>query len=206
MGMRQQGQLRGFRWGAYRMAPFVFSARTGPSAVGIVLCLFLLTAPVIAYSETPRAQEYELEAAFLFNFAKLTQWPDNAIRPPDKNFELCILGADTFGRSIELLRDRTIGGRNVSVTRITDISESSGCNLIYIASSERDHLTEIIGHVRNKAILTVSDIKGFENEGGIIALVLKDNRVKIRLNIDAAGRANLKISSYLLEVAEIVRE
>jgi hypothetical protein len=163
-------------------------------------------APVLAYSEKPQTQEYEVKAVFLFNFAKLTEWPGGAFRLHEKNFEMCILGDDPFMRSIEPLSSRTIGGRNVSIARITDISESSACNFIYVASSERDRLPKIIEHVRNKAILTVSDINGFENEGGIIALFLKDGRVKFRINIDAARKANLKISSYLLEVAESVRE
>jgi hypothetical protein len=184
------------------LTPFAFS----PFFAGIAFYLSLLVAPVVAYSEKLQTQEYEVKAAFLFNFAKLTEWPGDAFRLPDKNFEMCILGDDPFRKSLDTLSHRTIGGRKVSITRITDISESSACNLIYVTSSVRDRLPEIIEHVRNKAILTVSDIKGFENEGGIIALFLKDNRVKFRVNIDAASKSNLKISSYLLEVAERVRE
>ena len=185
--------------------PFAFLPRAGPFIAGLALCLSFLAAPVVSYSEKPQMQEYEVKAAFLFNFAKLTEWPGDAFRLHDKNFEMCILGDDPFGRSLEQLRDRTIGGRSVSITRTTDISESSACNLIFVASSESYRLPEIISFVRERPILTVSDIKGFEKEGGIIAFFLKDNRVRFRINIDAARKAKLKISSYLLEVAEIVR-
>ncbi len=187
------------------LIPSAFLAGAGPFIAGLALCLSLLAAPVVSYSENPLAQEYEIKAAFLFNFARLAEWPGDAFRLHDKNFEICILGDDHFGGILETLSGRPIGGRSVSIKRITDISASSGCNLLFIASSETYRLPQIISFVKGKPVLTVSDIKGFENEGGIIAFFLKDNRVRFRINLDAARRANLKISSYLLEIAESVK-
>ena len=185
--------------------PSAFLPGAGSFIAGLALCLFFLAAPVASYSENPQAQEYEIKAAFLFNFARLVEWPGDAFRVHDKSFEMCILGDDPFGSSLEPLRDRTIGGRNVSITKITDISESSACHLLFIASSESIRLPEIISFVKKRPVLTVSDIKGFEKEGGIIAFFLMENRVRFRINIDAARQAKLKISSYLLEVAGTAR-
>jgi|SRR5208283_1255453 len=186
--------------------PFYFLRGAGPFISGLALCLSFLAAPVVSYSENSLAREYGIKAAFLFNFARLTEWPDNAFRLHDKIFEICILGDDHFGGTLETLSNRAVGGRRVSITRITNITESSACDLLFIASSETDRLPEIISFVKNRPVLTVSDIAGFEKEGGIIAFFLRDNRVRFRINIVAAGMANLKISSYLLEVGEIVRE
>ena len=180
--------------------------KAGPVISGVVLCLFMLAAPVVSYPENPHIQEYEVKAAFLFNFARLTGWPQGAFAQHEKNFVIGILGEDPFGKGLELLRYRSIDGRSVLITRIDDIRESSDCNLLFIASSEMDRLPEIIAQIGNRPVLTVSDIKGFENKGGTIAFFLKDNRVRFRINIDAARKARLEISSHLLEVADIVRE
>lgn len=173
---------------------------------GLAICLTFLAAPVVSYSESPRGEEYEVKAAFLFNFARLTEWPDDAFRSHDKNFEICILGNNRFGGILDTLSNRTIGGRIAAIRRITDFRESSACNLLFISSSEEYRLREIISFVKDRPILTVSNIKGFEKEGGIIAFFLRDNRVRFRINIDAARKARLKISSYLLEVAGIARD
>ena len=180
--------------------------RAGPVIAGITLWLFLLTAPLISYPESPQIQEYEVKAAFLFTFARLTEWPNGTFDSHEKNFIIGILGDDPFGRDLDLLRNRTIGGRRVLITSINDASDSSACDLLFVASSEENRLQQIIDSVRKKPVLTVSDITGFENKGGIIAFFLQDNHVRFRINIDAAERAKLKISSHLLEVAEIVRE
>jgi len=177
----------------------------GPFIAGIAFCLSMLAAPVMSYPESPQIHEYEVKAAYLFNFARLTQWPTSTFASR-QNFIIGILGDDPFGRSIEMLGNRTIGGRKVVIKSIDDIRESSACDLLFIASSEADRLRQIIAHVKGKPVLTVSDITGFEDKGGIIAFFLKDNHVRFRINIDAAERANLKISSHLLEVAEITTE
>lgn len=173
---------------------------------GIALSISLLASAVSAHCETIQTREYEVKAAFLFNFAKLTEWPEDAFRLHNKNFELCILGEDPFKSSIELFSHMIISGRSALIKRIAYIDDTTACNLLFVASSERDHVPEIMDHIRNKAILTVSDINGFDTEGGIIALVLKDSRVKFRINLYAARKAKVKISSHLLEVAESVSE
>ncbi|MGD0282601.1 MAG: YfiR family protein [Dissulfurispiraceae bacterium] len=181
------------------------SMRAGPVIAGLAFCLFMLVTPVVSYPENPQIQEYEVKAAFLFNFARLTEWPPNAFASPQSNFVICILGGDPFEGNLEPLMNRTIGGRKVVVKRISNINESIACNLLFIASSEKRRLPEIIAHVRNRPILTVSDMDGFTEEGGMIAFIIKEGRVKFRINLDAAGMTKLNISSYLLEVAEIVR-
>ncbi|MGO9015549.1 MAG: YfiR family protein [Dissulfurispiraceae bacterium] len=186
--------------------PFSLLLGAGHFIAGLALCLSFLAVPVVSYSESEQAEEYEVKAAFLFNFARLTEWPGDAFRLHDKNFEICLVGDDRFGGILDTLSSRAIGGRSVSIRRITDFRESSACNLLFISSSEAYRLRDIISFVKERPILTVSNIKGFEKEGGIIAFYLMDNRVRFRINIDAARKARLKISSYLLEVAGIARD
>lgn len=177
-----------------------------PVIAGIAFSLFVLATPVVAYPFMTQTGEYEIEAAFMFNFAKLTEWPKSAFASSDNNFVMCVIGDNPFGSSLDTLAGRTVAGLNVSIRKIDEISEVTACNLLFVASSEKPRLTEIVAHVRNRPILTVSDIRGFEKDGGIIAFFLQDNRVRFRINMNAAEKARLKISSHLLEIADVVRE
>lgn len=177
-----------------------------PVIAGIAFSLFVLAAPVVAYPLMTQTGEYEIEAAFMFNFAKLTEWPKSAFVSTDNNFVMCVIGDNPFGSSLDTLAGRTVAGLNVSIRKIDEVSEVTACNLLFVSSSEKPRLPEIVAHVRNRPILTVSDIKGFEKDGGIIAFFLQDNRVRFRINMNAAEKARLKISSHLLEIADVVRE
>lgn len=177
-----------------------------PLIACLAFCLFMIAVPVMSYPESQQVTNYSIEAAYLSNFAKLTEWPSGTFASHEKYFIIGILGNVPFGRILDLLGNQTIGERRVVIKNIDDISESSACNLLFIGSSEAYRLQQIIAYVCKKPVLTVSDIAGFANNGGIIAFFLQNNYVRFRINIDAARRANLNISSHLLELAEIVRE
>ncbi|MBF0559654.1 MAG: YfiR family protein [Nitrospirae bacterium] len=177
--------------------------RLSHAIVGLALFLFMLATPVSAYSEMSQMQEYEVKAAFLFAFAKLTEWPKSA-EASANNFVMCVLGDNPFGDNLDSLVGRTVGGQNISIQIVSDTKGTSACNLLFVSSSEKRRLSEIIAYVRSRPILTVSDISGFEKDGGIIAFFLKANRVRFRINIAAAEKARLKLSSHLLEVADVV--
>jgi hypothetical protein len=167
-------------------------------AVGLAFFLFMFASTAFAYSEKPAEQEYEVMAAYLFNFARLTEWPVDAFSLTENHFSICVLGEDHFEGSLDLLRGRVIDGHNVLIRQIDRVQKSAGCNLLFVSSSETDNLSKIISYVMYDPVLTVSDIKGFDDAGGIISLFLKNNRLKFRINLEAAGKAKLKISSYLL--------
>lgn len=188
----------------------LFSALVSrPVIAGLAFCVFMLAVPVISYPESPQVTQYSIngiKAAFLLNFAKLTEWPSGTFASHENDFIICILGDTPISSRLGQLRNRTIGGRRVVIKSVADVSESSACNLLFVASAEAYRLQQIIAYVGGKPVLTVSNITGFEKKGGIIAFFLEDNHVRFRINIDAAARANLNISSHLLELAEIVRE
>lgn len=170
----------------------------------LALFIFVLATPFNAYSEMSQMQEYEVKAAFLFAFAKLTEWPKPAFEVSANNFVMCVLGENPFGDTLDSLVGRNVGGQNVSIKIVSDTNGISACNLLFVSTSEKRRLPEIIAYVRSRPILTVSDISGFEKDGGIISFFLKANRVRFRINITAAEKARLKLSSHLLEVADIV--
>lgn len=172
-----------------------------------LLVVSMLVRPASFCAENIRSpSENEIMAAFLYNFTKYIEWPPDSFPDVSSNFSICILGEDSFGSIIDPLREKTVNNRRISLKRIKNAVDSPGCNVLFISSSEMNRLAEIIAFTGQRNILTVSDMERFARNGGIINFYIKNNKVKFRINIDAARRANLKISSYLLELAEIIRE
>lgn len=145
--------------------------------------------------------EYEVKAAFLFNFAKFVEWPDPASGP----IRLCIVGDDPFGNNLEeTVRGKTINGRPIAIRRIKAGENPQGCQIAFISASERPPRS-LLDLLQGASTLTVGEAPNFAKQGGIINFVLEDNKVHFEINVDAAEQARLRISSKLLSLAKIVR-
>jgi hypothetical protein len=151
------------------------------------------------------AREYLVKAGFLYNFAKLTQWP-GAGDEETGEFRLCVLGADPFGASLDLVRGKTIGARTVTTRIVQDAAGARDCQLVFISGAERARLREHLDALRGHPVLTVSDLPQFSRAGGIISLKTVDNKVRFEINLGAAERVGLRLSSRLLSLAEIVAD
>jgi hypothetical protein len=150
------------------------------------------------------AGEYEVKAAFLYKFASFVEWPTETA-----NASLCIavLGHDPFGTVLdEVVKGKTINGRGFRIMRFKSDEEARDCHIVFISASEKGRVSSILGRLQGSSILTVSDIPGFCQGGGIIEFDLQDQKVHFGINPQAGERAGLKISSKLLSVAKIVRE
>ncbi|MGD0404707.1 MAG: YfiR family protein [Candidatus Acidiferrales bacterium] len=151
--------------------------------------------------------EYELKAAFLFNFAKFVDWPKNAFAGPESPFLVCILGIDPFGSALDnALRGKVIAEHPASVARLKRVADISGCQILFVAASESHLLSEVVAKLRGQSVLVIGETNDFASSGGAIQFTLEDNRVRFFINPDAADRAGLKISSKLLALAKIVRD
>lgn len=149
--------------------------------------------------------EYQLKAAFVYNFAKFVDWPPDAFPEPRSAFSICILGADPFGRAIDdALRDKTIADHPVVIRRVKEAADARHCQILFVSGSERSQLREILGSLRGASVLVVGDVDGFAASGGAIELTLQDNHVRFAINPGAADAAGLRISSKLLALATIV--
>ncbi len=117
-----------------------------------------------------------------------------------------ILGDDPFGPFLdETVRGERVGARPIQVRRYHRIADIEECNILFISRSENERVPEILSALKHRPVLTVSDGDGFASQGGIIQFFTDKNRIRIRINLDAAEAANLTISSKLLRVAEVVR-
>lgn len=175
-----------------------------------VAVLLATATPAVASAATESggkvAQEYDLKAVFLYNFARFVEWPPEAFSTPNAPITICVLGDDPFGPSLyQIVEDEVVGNHSVTARRCRDVSEADGCHILFIARSEADHLTRILSQVSGKSILTVGENDGFAKASGMIRFVLAGNRVRLRINVDAARAAKLTISSKLLRQAEIVQ-
>jgi hypothetical protein len=158
-----------------------------------------------AQSKSP--SEYELKAAFLFNFAKFIEWPPEAFPDPKGPMILCVFDDDAFGVVLEgVVRVKTINGRELVVRRMKKGEAFAACQVAFIGTAENKKLPELLDALKGSTTLIVSDIPGSAERGGGIEFYLEDSKVRFSINVDAVQRAHLAISSRLLTLAKIVHD
>lgn len=151
--------------------------------------------------------EYQVKAVFLSNFAKFIEWPPGPSRDLRDPFTICIVGQDPFGTVLdEAVQGKTISGHRLVVRRSKPGESWKGCQIAFISSSEGKDLPSVLESSQRSGVLTVGEIEGFAQRGGMINFVLEDNQVHFEINLGAAERAGIKISSKLLSLARIVKE
>ena len=153
----------------------------------------------------PASVEYQVKAAFLFNFAKFVAWPREAFPRSDSPFTICLAGDPFDGAVDRIVQGEVLDGRPLTVRRVNTGEAIRSCQIIYVAPSEARRSEEIINAVMNAPVLTVGEDDNFINEGGIIHFVKTGGRIRFQINPEAAEHASLKVSSRLLRLAEIAR-
>lgn len=148
--------------------------------------------------------EYEVKAAFLYNFMKFIEWPAESLA--NTTIIVGVLGEDPFGTAIDAIQSKTIREKKLIIKRIKSFQDVKDCHILFISSSEKKHLSQIFEALKGLSILTVGDTEEFAQRGVIINFYLKEKKVHFEINVEAARRAGLKISSKLLNLAKIVHE
>jgi len=151
------------------------------------------------------SREYQIKAVFLYNFAQFTEWPPEAFSGPQDPLVIGILGTDPFGPSLEeAVRAEKVNHRSLEIRRFSRADEIKTCHILFISGSEPERLGEILASLRGRSILTVSDTDDFARRGGMVQFVTRNNKIHLRINMDALKAAGLTASSKLLRSAEIV--
>jgi len=185
----------------------------GPNDHGGMLSKFLianfLAALYLLYPVLLRGQsevdEYRLKAAFLFHFAQFVEWPSSVLKNPPGPLVICVMGQDPFRGELEgLVQGKSIDGRVLEVRHVRQIQDSRTCHLLFIGKKESAHVPELIAILRNMPVLTIGESDDFLQQGGIIRFCWEERKVRFEVNQEAAGKANLKISSRLLLLAKTV--
>jgi YfiR/HmsC-like len=147
----------------------------------------------------------EVKAAFLFNFLKFVDWPEEAAKDPKSPFTLGVLGDTSIGEDLQLLvSGKSIRGRELEVKKFTSVADLRECHILFIGASEKKHLPAILASLRGSSVLTVGDMDHFVETGGMIQFVIEDSRVRMAIDVGATTRAHLKVSSKLLSLAVAV--
>lgn len=161
--------------------------------LSLVVASFVLVAPARP-AEVP---EYQVKAAFLYNFAQYTQWPESVAR----TLTVCTYGSDRFGNDLDTIRDRVIGNRTLKLLRHVDLQAAPGCQVLYVAPDAVGALPRVIGSVAGHPVLIVADAPGAARAGAMINMSVSQNRVTFEANRRAARAAGLDLSSQLLRLA-----
>jgi hypothetical protein len=161
-------------------------------------------------SEAARAQanapsEYDVKAAFLYNFARFGEWPSGAFSD-GVTLRLCVIGGDPFGPSLAALVGKPVGPRKVEVLRLDPGDDARRCQIAFIGGSNLAATIQIARRLERLPVLTVAEVPDFARSGGAVEFFIVDNRVRFAINPDAAQRAGVTLSSQLLRLAQIVQE
>ena len=174
-------------------------------SIWAVLILVLVLFWQHASAQTSALREYEIKAAFLYQFANYTEWPPDAFADKNAPFIFGILGENPISDILNGLTNKFVGGRAILVKKCSRWDEARDCHLLFIGSSEKNNLTAILGSLKTRSILTVADTDSFLDSGGIIHLITANNRVGFEINLAAAEEAKLKISPEVLRLAKKIR-
>ena len=157
-------------------------------------CLFLATLLTWPAWATPR--EYEIKAAFIYNFLRYIEWPS-----PRPGITVGILGDDPFEGGLDQFQRKPLGGKNITVKSIKSGKDARSCDVVFISSSEAGQMETLLGNLKGAPVLTISDAPSFVDKGGQIGFTTERNRVRFVVNTDALSQSDLKASSNLLKLA-----
>ncbi len=158
-----------------------------------------------ARAQSSTSKEYQIKAAFLFNFVQFVEWPAAAFPDANAPIAIGILGDDPFGTVLDqTVHGETIRNRKLVIQRSRRVQDLKDCHLVFISTSEKGRLAEILASLQTATALTVSETESFARHGGVINLYLEGNKVRFEINPGAAQRQGLRISSQLLKLGKVI--
>lgn len=172
-------------------------------AQAILAAIAALTLVCASLAQTLATGEYDVKAAFLFHFAQFVEWPGETFKDANSPLTYCTIGDDPFHGALDtILSGKTLGTRPFHVLHFKQSQEIQGCQVLFIGAGERKLLPELLAKAKTNSVLTVGESEHFAPEGGMIGFVLEGNKIRFEINLEAAQKARLKISSRLLALAK----
>ena len=188
-----------------RLLPRLARAMLGP------LLLAVTSMGWSAGADSEKPSQYDVEAAYLYDFGKFVRWPADPHHIP---MNLCILGQDPFGHVLDrIVAGEKINGRPLAVYRLANDAGTRNCSILFLGASGGPRpndapndtpnyaMDRVIASVAGEPVLTVSNLPGFLERGGEIQFVFENDRVRFAVNLNAVNRNGLVLQSELLKVA-----
>jgi hypothetical protein len=179
----------------------------GPLFVFLVALIlagtFLLAYLPVCGGQSPT--EFQVKAAYLFNFLKFVEWPDDPGADPHGKWVVGFVGETPIGGELtRLVEGKNVLGRDLQVKNFQTTDNLRACHILFISESEKKRLPAILTVLRGSSVLTVADMDNFIGSGGMVQFVVEDARVRVAIDVGATTRARLKVSSKLLLIAHVV--
>jgi hypothetical protein len=175
-------------------------------ALGLV-CVLGLAASAPRAAGSSEIDEYKVKAAFLYNFAQYVEWPSERFKDKQAPIVLGVLGKDPFGKQLdETFKGKKIGERGFEVVRVKSAAEASTCHMLFVPASDAALLRDLLKECAGKSVLLVGESTDFSASGGCVNFYLDAGKVRFEINVDAAKRSKLEVSSKLLKVARLVKD
>ena len=152
-------------------------------------------------------KEYQIKAAFLYNFTKFVEWPPERFPDPSGPIVIGVLGwnSNPFGQElINLVKDKKVGGRPVIVKSVETPEEASAVHVLFVSAGLELRWAKAAQSAHSTGVLTVGESAQFSAAGGIITFMIKEDNVRFEINQAAGENAGLKISAQLLKLATAV--
>ena len=198
MGIQREHEIRGDgRRPSWLRSRFLASMLT-------LLVAFPLVATQLGQAQVALT-EYQVKAAYLFNFLKFVEYPGDSFVDPLAPIVIGIVGDDPFGSALpQVVTGKTVQGRDLVLRSYRAGEDLRGAHILFISVSEKKRLPVILASLHGSSVLTVSDMEGFLDAGGMVQFLNENGRVRFAINVDATSRARLKLSSKLLSLAKVV--
>lgn len=167
----------------------------------LVVCLAVL----FAAPQRVRAddnKEYLVKAAFLYNFVKFVEWPGGKAISKQSSIDICVFGESAMSGTGNVFKAASTSKLKLSLVQESNVNNiADHCHIVFISKSEQKKTAETLSVLKNSPVLTVSDMEGFAERGGMIGFVMSDNRVKVVVNTRSVAAAGLRVDAQLLEIA-----
>jgi hypothetical protein len=169
--------------------------------LAVATALFGVGLPAAAQEDA--AREAAVKAAFVYNFAKFTEWPPGRFRSDAEPVTFCVAAASPLREALSVLPGKIVGNRPVRVFALPDNGDAQACHLLFIDDNTPARLRQLAETDLN-GVLTVSDLPNFARSGGEIGLIYAGNQLRFQINLMAAQRRGITFSSKLLRLAEVI--
>ena len=195
-------------WRALRLAAVVTLFSTGAGDAAGAGPAGQMWDPICGFDYSPelhaeRLRQLELlKAAILLRCLELIEWPEG--NPPAGEITVGLVGKSPFAEAAKSLGGRTVGGRTLRIRELPDIKETANCQVVFISSSEKRRVEELLESLGSRPVLTVGETPKFAQRGGMINLVINGRKVEVELNPSSADSARFQMPPRLIKLAKVV--
>ncbi|MBY0408439.1 MAG: YfiR family protein [Rickettsiales bacterium] len=154
------------------------------------------------YARAQETKEYLVKAAFIYNFVKFVEWPGGKAIAQRSNIDVCVMGDSPLSGAGSVFKAASTPKLSLSLVKENDTQAAIGhCHVLFISESEAVRMRDLLAALKGRPVLTVSDVEGFAEKGGMIGFVMSDGKIKVVVNTHSATQSGMRVDAQLLEIA-----